>query len=251
MKPKDQSPAAVDIDYRASHLTRGGTYDATLGSNPFDIYMARREAEFLKATIPGLFQRPPAYVDFACGTGRITTIVAPLSAHATGIDVSPSMLAEARRKLPGVGFIQADITRSMIEREPTDLVTSFRFFGNAGDELRRAALRAINRLLKPQGYFILNSHMNPHAIATLLGTLTGMEHDMDLTLFKLKRLLREFGFRVVQQRPIGFWMYRSRLMLTSDVSDERVERLERRFSGAFLAPFAPDTVVVAQKIAQA
>ena len=39
-----------------------------------------------------------------------------------------------------------------------DLVTSFRFFGNAQDELRSSALAAINRHLRPQGYLIINNH---------------------------------------------------------------------------------------------
>jgi len=242
--------AAAATDYRGSHLSRGTTYDATLGANFFDHYMALCEAEFLQTVIPKLFPRPPAYIDFACGTGRITGAVAPLSATATGIDISASMLDQARAKYPHVEFLEADITRDDFRREPVDLVTSFRFFGNAGDELRRAALRAINRLLKPDGFLIVNSHRNPLSLAALLARLGGTRHDTDLTYFRFERLLREFGFRIVMRRPIGFWMYRARLMAAGDPSAPRYRQLEKRFSAPFLTPFAPDAVIVATKVSQ-
>jgi len=251
MPPDKNPPASNKTDYRLSHLARGSSYDEALSLNSFDSYMAKHEAQFLRAAIPSLYKQAPTYIDFACGTGRIIGTVAPMSKHAIGIDVSPSMLREAKRKHPGIEFIEADITKTSLQHETVDLVTSFRFLGNADDDLRCAGVQACNRLLKLGGYFIINNHRNPLSIAALLGQLSGMKHEMDLTYFKLKRLLRRFGFQIVHQRAIGFWMYRARLMATCDDSEPRVQRLETWFKSGLCVPFAPDAVIVARKITQA
>lgn len=248
MVENNNESTVLSTDYRASHLARGAVYDETLGASFFDHYMALFEDAYLKEVVPSLFAHPPTYIDFACGTGRITRCVSAMSSRATGIDVSPSMLEQARVKCPGVNFVEADITKEEFRCEPVDLVTSFRFLGNAGDELRRAAMKAINRLLKVNGYLIINSHRNPLSVASILARAAGAPREMDLTYFKLKRLLQEFGFRIVMRRPIGFWIYRARLMTSGHPTDQRYRFREERFGASFLTPFAPDAVLVATKI---
>ena len=70
---KDTEP----MDYRDSHLAKGDTYDASIAAQPFDAYMAQHEEAWLRDVIPRLMPRGGRYLDFACGTGRITAIVAP------------------------------------------------------------------------------------------------------------------------------------------------------------------------------
>lgn len=242
------TPQKSDDDYRASHLQRGATYDATLAASPFDLYMAEFEQAYLQEIIPRLFPNaPPRYLDFACGTGRITQTVSPLAAETVGVDVSSSMLAEARNKCPAVRFVEVDVTSSAIDLGKFDLLTSFRFFGNAQQELRVAVLRALHDLLRTSGYLIINSHRNPHSIAALLDTVTGGgDHGMDLHYFKLKSLLRNSGFEIVHTRPVGVWMYRHKLLQRADLKSSR--QRESFFRHAMFTPFAPDAVVVARKI---
>jgi ubiquinone/menaquinone biosynthesis C-methylase UbiE len=245
-RPASKLDAAND-DYRQSHLQRGGSYDATLATTPFDAYMAQLEREYLLDAVPSLFPAArPRYLDFACGTGRITQTVAPLAAEAIGVDISPSMLQEAQRKCPSVRFVQADLTRAEVDLGNFDLITSFRFFGNAQDELRVAVLRTLNRLLREGGYLIINSHRNPRSIAATLLRLSGVDAGLDLHYPKLQRLLREHGFEVARTRPIGAWMYRAKLM-AADPQSARARRLEALFSHSVFTAFAPDAVVVARK----
>src|SRR6187455_222562 len=65
--------AAAPESYRRSHLARGDAYDANLASSPFDDYLSRAEAHYLGrllgTVLPARINR---YLDFACGTGRIT-----------------------------------------------------------------------------------------------------------------------------------------------------------------------------------
>jgi ubiquinone/menaquinone biosynthesis C-methylase UbiE len=233
------------VEYRQSHLDKGGTYDETITASPFDAYMAKWEAQYLREIVPGLTQGRGRYLDFACGTGRITATVAPMVAESVGIDVSDSMLAVARQKCPSTRFVCADLARQAVDVGVFDLVTSFRFFGNAEDDLRRAVLGAISRLLRNGGHLIINSHRNPHAIGSLLRK--GGTERMDLSYWKISRLLRDHGFRIVGVRPIGFWIYRARLRNERTLTSSRAAVAERAFRHRIFAPFAPDCVLLAEK----
>lgn len=237
-------------DYRISHAARGATYDDTLAVTPFDSYMAEWERQHLTRFIGELFPgRVGRYLDFACGTGRITSTVAPLCEVAVGVDISPSMLEVARRKLPSTQFHLGDLTTSDIDLGgPFDLVTSFRFFGNAQPELRESALAAIVRRMRAGAHLIINSHRNPRALYAVLGRLTGAaDHGMDLHMGKLRELLARHGLRVVREQPIGAWMYRSRMLEVCQPDTAQAITNERRFAHPRWSTWAPDVVVVSQR----
>jgi len=237
-------------DYRTSHLNRGTTYDSTLASNRFDAYMAEIERRHLLEIVPRLFRHGVArYLDFACGTARITQTVAPFAEEAVGVDISPSMLEEARRKCPAVTFIQADLTSEKYEFGDFDLATAFRFFGNAQPTLRGQSLDVLSRLIRPGGYLIINNHRNPYALAALLCRATGGKPVKDLSHFQLVDLLAKHRFRIVESHPIAVYMYRARKMKEAPAVDGKALRRERMFGHKFLAPIAPDTIIVAKRLA--
>ncbi len=244
--PPEERVDEIASDYRLSHLRRGRDYDERLGSDALDSYMANAEAQWLSRTIRALYPGGvPRYLDFACGTGRITEIAAPLARESVGIDVSRSMLDVAAQKCPQVRFIEADATREHPDIGSFDLVTAFRFFGNAQDELRSAALRAIVSLLRPGGHLIFNNHRNPYALSAILNRATGGADDMDLHYFKLRRLLRSNGIEPVEVRAIGFWLFRSRLFPKAEFDDSRLR--EQLFKGRAFAPLSPDALFVGRK----
>lgn len=238
-------------DYRHSHIRKGDEYDAALDSSPWDAYMHRVEAAFLEETIPGLFAQKPRYLDFACGTGRITSVVAPMTSEFMGVDVSESMLAEARKKLPGGRFVAADLTRERPDIGQFDLVTSFRFLGNAQPELRSTALAAINRHQPTGGYLIVNNHRNPTSLANLVSRMRGAAIGVDLTHRLVRRLLKSGGYEIVGVRPFGVWQYRAKLESLGAANPGVAKRLEHLLCAECLAPIAPDAVVVARKVGDA
>ena len=189
------------------------------------------------------------YLDFACGTARITQTVAPFAEEAIGVDISPSMLDEARRKCPKVTFVQADLTSETNDLGGFDLATAFRFFGNAQPTLREEALDVLSRLVRPGGYLIINNHRNPYSLATLLRRATGAQVVKDLSHFQLVGLLAKHRFHTIETRPIAVYMYRPRLMKKAPAVDSMVLKRERMFGHRFLAPIAPDTIIVAQRLA--
>ena len=236
-------------DYRAVHLAKGAQYDANLTGSPFDAYMAAWERKHLPVIVRRLYPSGARrYLDFACGTGRITALVAPLAKESVGVDISPTMIEEARHKCPQTQFHLTDLTAGDPELGSFDLITSFRFFGNAQDALREAALDALTRRLAPQGHLIINSHRNPRALFARFERWTGGgAQNMDLHLSKLRALLKRHRLSIRMLQPIGAWMYRSRIMVSTPADSATALRNEARFAAPWLASIAPDVIVVAAR----
>lgn len=235
--------------YRELHADRGGSYDAHLSSSTFDAYMTYWESQIVGNLISKLFSEGVGrYLDFACGTGRITGIIAPHAAEIVGVDVSRSMLNVASEKVMNARFVRVDITSDQSNLGMFDFVSAFRFFGNAEAALRIAALKALNSHLKEGGFLLVNNHRNPLAILSVLDRLGRGSMRADLTHSGFRRQLERGGFRVVRAFPIGVWIFRHRLAARLG-SDTRLEaRLERLFSSGMWAAVAPDTVILARKV---
>jgi len=236
------------MDYRESHKQRGDTYDEYLMCEPISAYMTKIENSLLKSIVPPLFPNAlPVYLDFACGTGRITSVVSPLSKNSFGVDVSDSMLEQAKKKCPNTEFINKDITENSLNIEPVDLITSFRFFGNAQDSLRSKVLDELNKSLKMDGYLLINNHRNPWCLQNTLGRLTGGKNELDLSPSKFKSLLNENGFRIKKTYGIGAWIFMYSLAQPKYLDSSLSHYLEffSKLPGAHL--IAPDALIIAQK----
>jgi SAM-dependent methyltransferase len=241
-------PRGKQPDYRLSHVGRGPDYDRNLGQGDFDTYMTVREHALLERLLAKHFPGGvPRYLDFACGTGRITQFVESKADEAHGIDLSPEMVDQARRRCRRTTFRIGDLTRERLELGTFQLVTAFRFFGNAQDELRRDALRAIHRHLAPGGYLILNNHRNRWSLHGLLRLARRQPPDGDLSYRRLRRLLRESGFQLVKTYGVGWWLLRHSWN-RPEVMASRAVRWAEALSYLWpLGPLSPDLVVVARR----
>jgi SAM-dependent methyltransferase len=61
------------------------------------------------ALVTGLVGPPATVLDAGCGTGRIAGRLAELGHEVVGLDVDASMLAVARRELPALEWVEADL----------------------------------------------------------------------------------------------------------------------------------------------
>jgi SAM-dependent methyltransferase len=254
------------MDSPESNQHHADDYDATIASNAFDSYMDRWERRHVREIVTKLFPgKIPRYLDFACGTGRLTAVIAPLAAEVVGIDITESMLRKAEERIPSARFVQGDLTTEDHRLGTFDLVSSFRFFGNAPAELRSAVLRAMNPLLRKGGFLLINNHRNPLAIANLLHRVRGSDapaespgHTGDsqspwgwcntLTNRTLSRILKQAGFSILEARPIAVWQYRARMMVTAGSNPGLEQRLERLFRARAWLTLAPDAVILAEKV---
>jgi predicted TPR repeat methyltransferase len=236
-------------DYRRSHQDKGSTYDATLAREAFGNYSESIQKEliarFVKRTFGG---RVPRYMDFACGTGRMTGFLAGMSDVSYGVDVSESMMSNARQKWPQTTFFLRDMTKEDLGIEPVNLVSAFRFFGNAQDSLRHEALAAIRRHLVPNGFLILNNHRNSWSILYRMHRLGGGTDFMDFSYGTMRRLLRSGGFEIVQIRGIAWWCMLARQQERMRHQSTMARMLEPLSGLPPMAPICPDMLVIARKL---
>jgi len=116
-------------------------------------------------------------LEVGCGTGRLLLPLARAGYTCVGVDVSPSMLAIARRKLDAAGLaeratlVQAD-ARQLALGESFGIafvgLNSFMHF--VDDRSQRNVLAAVRAHLHPRGSLILDL---PSPDPTLLGETTG------------------------------------------------------------------------------
>lgn len=237
-------------DYRRSHIGRGRDYDENLSRQPWARYMALHEKRILNRWATELFPAGiPRYIDFACGTGRILRFMQHRAAEAYGIDVSESMLSRARDQGVSAELLCIDVTTDPLYLQPVDLITAFRFLGNAQHDLRNKSLRALSHLIRPGGYLVFNNHKNAASGRNLVRRMRGDTLREDLTHSRIKGLLADHGFRVVQCNGIGWWLLRSRWSSKRYFDAAVIRWLEPLSHFRSIAPFCPDAVYLAQRVA--
>jgi ubiquinone/menaquinone biosynthesis C-methylase UbiE len=93
-------------------------------------------------------------LEIGCGTGELTLKLAARVARVVGVDLSPEMLAAARRRCAAAGnveLIQADFVALPLERESFDVVASVATLHH----LPLAEIFArVSRALRPGGVFL-------------------------------------------------------------------------------------------------
>lgn len=91
-------------------------------------------------------------LDLGCGTGHLTAKIAEAGADVTGMDASPSMIAQARQNFPSLKFVLAD-ARNFHFDKPFDAV-----FSNAALHWihdAESVIRCVGAALRPGGRFVL------------------------------------------------------------------------------------------------
>jgi trans-aconitate methyltransferase len=106
-------------------------------------------------------------LDLGCGTGHLTAQIAARGAAAIGLDSSVSMIAQARRNYPKLGFVLGDAGEFRFD-EPFDAV-----FSNAALHWIPEAvpvIASVARALRPGGRFVLEMGGKGN-IARIVGVL--------------------------------------------------------------------------------
>ena len=241
-------------EYRKSHASPdyGNVYEKTYLDGYYRHQWELIERPLLRSILNDLRESGKTdCLDFACGTGRITQLIEEMFPTVTGVDISATMLDQARLKCNKARFIERDITASPLEQE-FDVVTAFRFFLNAEPELRRSALRAISDVLRDDGRLVLNIHVNSSSVLGLAYRIrNALKRETVAKTCSLKEItnyLDQAGFEVEDTFWYSFlprvgWRFprlSRRLMLPS-------ERLFNRLPSG-MRVFAQSFVIVARKV---
>jgi ubiquinone/menaquinone biosynthesis C-methylase UbiE len=158
--------------------------------------MARQPVE---AAVLGLFASlvDGPVLDVGCGTGLATAHLHGLGVDITGVDLSPGMLAVARRTCPDVDFAEA----SMLALPHADAafagVVAWYSTIHVPDEQLPTALSELARVLRPGGHLMLGFQVGdePRYMTSALG------HELDLVFHrrrpeKMAALLADAGVPV-------------------------------------------------------
>jgi len=101
--------------------------------------------------------RPSHALDFGCGVGRVTIPLARRAARVSGVDVSPAMLAEARKNLAAAGVAErVDLGDSV--HGPYDFVHSHHVFQHIPERRGLELTRRLVAALAPGGVGVLHYH---------------------------------------------------------------------------------------------
>jgi len=95
-------------------------------------------------------------VDVGCGTGSVLGRYAAAGCRVTGLDASPGMLAEARRRLgPGALLVTGEATALPFGTGTADLVTAMMLLHTLPEEERPAALAEMARVAGGRGRVLI------------------------------------------------------------------------------------------------
>lgn len=206
--------AATKISYRESHkyAAKGAEYERHCETQAWERFLWSRERKILLGILQKYFAgRDVHLLDFACGTGRITSLLENRVKTSTGVDVSGSMLAIAREKLKRTEIIEADITtENILKPRKFNLITVFRFFLNAEPELRSAAIGRLVELLAEDGRLVFNNH---HSLGSPWIKLLYARHRRKnpegifnvMSIAEMKELAEGAGLEIVEIYPVGFF----------------------------------------------
>jgi len=114
-------------------------------------------------------ERRARMLDLACGAGRHLALLNDRGPEVIGLDLSSTLLGEARRRLgTAAPLIRADMRRLPFADSSFGVVTSFfTSFGYFDDDANAATLAEIVRVLDAGGTLLLDVLNRPHAIRHL------------------------------------------------------------------------------------
>jgi SAM-dependent methyltransferase len=170
----------------------------------------------LDATLVGAGTR---LLDVGCGSGLLVTLASERGADVAGIDITPGLLAVARRRLPAADLREGDMEDLPFANGAFDVVTGVNSFQFAGDPVQ--ALREAARVVRAGGLVAASLFAAPersestvvhHALSALSPPAAESEHAPFAlsALGNLEAALTTAGLAVIAQGEVRCsWRYAS------------------------------------------
>jgi SAM-dependent methyltransferase len=178
MKNRKQLVESYDLIARAY----GERYAHELDYKPFDRDLLRRFARSVPA---------PAVCDLGCGSGHIGARLQSLGLEVIGIDLSPGMVAEARRRYPQVRYEVGDMLNLKLEKDSLGGIVALYSIIHLRREDLEKAFCGMGRALKPDGLLLVAFHRGQGELHE--DEELGFPVSFDCTLFEPEEVARAMG----------------------------------------------------------
>jgi SAM-dependent methyltransferase len=135
--------------------------------------------------------------DVGCGPGQVGRYLHDRGVRVVGIDLSPRMLACARRLNPAMEFQQADMAALPVPDQAWEGIVAFYSLIHIPREDVTATLREFRRVLRPGGRLLLAFHIGTEVVH--LDELWGHPVAVDYVFFRLEEIeqnLVSAGFEI-------------------------------------------------------
>jgi SAM-dependent methyltransferase len=129
-------------------------FHAHLNDKPLDRAML--------AGFAGLVERQRVVADVGCGTGATSRMLADFGLDVLGIDLSPNMIAEARRRNPDLSFQVGSMTDMDLGDGRFDGICAWYSVIHVPDELVPHVFSEFRRVLRPGGWALLAFQVGDH-----------------------------------------------------------------------------------------
>jgi SAM-dependent methyltransferase len=144
---------------RAAYDTVAANYATKLAdaldTNPFDRAVLALYADLVRSATPSDGTR---VVEIGCGPGRITAHLAGLGLDMLGIDLSPAMIEQARRRHPDLEFRVGQMTALDLPPGGAVGVVAWYSLIHIPPAEHPAVLTGFRRVLAPGGHLLLAFH---------------------------------------------------------------------------------------------
>ena len=190
-------------DTRSSYDTDASGYAekvrGLLGERPY----LRASLALFAELVHGAGGGPVA--DIGCGPGHVTSHLHDAGVDAFGIDLSPEMIAIARRDYPDLRFEVGTMTDLDLEDDSVAGILAFWSVIHVPDHAIPGVFEQFHRVLRPQGVLLVGFHVGDETRHTSEG-YTGRPINVDSHRRRPSEVvgwLRDAGFTIEAELVIG------------------------------------------------
>ncbi len=143
--------------------------------------------------------------DMGCGPGQVARYLRDAGAEVFGLDLSPRMVAQARRLSPDISFREANMMALDLPDGTLGGIAAFYAIVNIPGESLPSVFREMHRVLRPGGLLLLAFHVGSEVIEK--EELWGQTVSMDFFFFQtlsIQQRLEAAGFgieEIIEREP--------------------------------------------------